>query len=784
MRNSFFLILILLVSNFKTLTASEAYRLDSNFATLKLTHQVGYLEDSLNQIKINDILQGTSVSTFTDSLETFNFEQGYSAFWFRIHLKSIHKEKSQYFIELRNPDIAAVSFYVVDSGKIEKTVVTGELFPKSSRDVISRYYVCEIELKANETKTVYVNVNNYGRSLYVPIYLKSKYEFIKKEFSFNTTNWFFYGVIFFIIFLNIYMFFITKNKSNLYVFAYIFSGFLFLLYYDGYHFLFNHQEFHRTFKFIAIFSFSFFMILFTRSNTLKNHKKQFWIIDIFLALNILLPFTLFFSYPVAYIGEFGSRFLTGIGIILVVVLSAVSVNRKNTSSVVILLAHVTLLLAFIIVQLKEFNLVSYSLLSESSIKIGLALQNMLLTVAVLEQFRSRQKEVTDTIKENLKRINEQNHKLEDVNQALEKLSIAASNTNNAIALCTPAGEIEWSNRSFLSYLDAGQREALRNCNLTYKEVFKDVTSAEYYKECLQELKPIDFEIEFVQNEQRKWKQISLTPFIVKNSIKNVIVIDTDISTLKQYEAKIDEERQKALESDRLKTVFLRNMSHEVRTPLNGIVGFSDLLLNINRLSEVKRTKYVELIKQNSDQLQVLIDDILDISLIDSKQLKVDNIECNLYEVISEVVNFFKKHKLTMGKAQLDILFRCEMEDKKILLFSDPARIRQVITNLIKNAIKFTSQGYVSISLSADKDTYIITVEDSGTGISSEKQNVIFQHFRQGDEELSRKFGGTGIGLSICKGILTMLGGTIRLDAEYKKGARFVFTLPKCSDLVF
>lgn len=253
-------------------------------------------------------------------------------------------------------------------------------------------------------------------------------------------------------------------------------------------------------------------------------------------------------------------------------------------------------------------------------------------------------------------------------------------------------------------------------------------------------------------------------------------LQEEVTERKRYAKSLEEEKIKAVEADRLKSVFLANMSHEIRTPLNGILGFSDLLQN-QQLSEEKKLRFLEIINTNGERLLKLIDDIIDISMIESNQLKVNKTNFKLSRIFKDAFDFFENFKVMSEKENIEIINDGFPENVNDNVLLDPSRVQQVLYNLLSNAIKFTDEGSVRFGGKYDNAYALIYVEDTGIGIDSEKCYTIFERFRQGEENISRKFGGTGLGLSISKGIVELLGGMIWIDLSYTRGTRICYTLP-------
>ena len=227
--------------------------------------------------------------------------------------------------------------------------------------------------------------------------------------------------------------------------------------------------------------------------------------------------------------------------------------------------------------------------------------------------------------------------------------------------------------------------------------------------------------------------------------------------------------EKAKESDQMKSAFLANMSHEIRTPLNAIVGFSNLMNTDIELSKEERENFTELINTNSDLLLNLINDILDLSRIESGRMSFSFQQYSLNELISTIYQTFQ---VLMPE---NVELRMQIPEKSISIPTDKFRLTQVITNFLSNAIKFTQKGYILIGYEyREEERHVhIFVEDTGIGIPKEKQDAVFNRFTKLDEFAK----GTGLGLSICKVIAERFDGYIAVESEIGKGSRFSIILP-------
>jgi signal transduction histidine kinase len=228
----------------------------------------------------------------------------------------------------------------------------------------------------------------------------------------------------------------------------------------------------------------------------------------------------------------------------------------------------------------------------------------------------------------------------------------------------------------------------------------------------------------------------------------------------------------AEESNRLKSSFLANMSHEIRTPMNAISGFSGLLID-ESYNKAEKERFISNINKNCDTLKVLIDDIIDISLIEANQLKIIK---NHFEVDSIMYGIESYFSLANDKG-IQFKFIENHEVKNIILDNDVIRFRQILNNLISNAYKYTEKGSISFGYEIERDFVRFYVSDTGIGIEKSEQEKIFQSFYKVENDPNTLYRGAGIGLAICHRLVTSMGGHIWVHSEINKGSTFYFTLP-------
>lgn len=268
-----------------------------------------------------------------------------------------------------------------------------------------------------------------------------------------------------------------------------------------------------------------------------------------------------------------------------------------------------------------------------------------------------------------------------------------------------------------------------------------------------------------------------TRFIDSKGKKFIVGAIRDISERKQAEIELITAKEKAEESDRLKSAFLANMSHEIRTPMSGIIGFTSLLKEPG-LSGEEQQQYIGIIEKSGARMLNTIHDIIDISKIESGQVDVSLSDLNLNKQIDELFDFFL---VEAEKKNIQLSFTNKLPDHQVKIKSDKEKLDSILTNLIKNAIKYTNSGGIEFGYTLNKKTDSFELEfyikDTGVGIPKKRQKAIFNRFEQADIEDRQVYEGSGLGLAISKAYIEMLGGKIWLESEEGVGSQFYFTIP-------
>jgi PAS domain S-box-containing protein len=364
-------------------------------------------------------------------------------------------------------------------------------------------------------------------------------------------------------------------------------------------------------------------------------------------------------------------------------------------------------------------------------------------------------------------------------EQLRKLSAAVEQSPVAIMIADNSGTIEYINPQFTEmtgYTEAetiGRNPSMLNSGKTPRETFTQMWNTlgkgEVWHGEFRNKK---------KNGELYWESGTTAP--IRNELgqtTHFVALKEDTTKTKQMQINLVQAKREAESANRSKSEFLANMSHEIRTPLNGVIGFTDLLIQEGtRLPDTERLDYLKSVRSSGKHLLSLINDILDLSKIESGKLELERIEYSPHAMMAEVVSLFRVTAMEKG---------LRLDSEWIGAFpkticTDPTRLRQLLVNLIGNAIKFTAKGSVRLvtQLKQEGDKHLMQVDiiDTGVGIESDKLEAIFAPFSQADNSVTRQFGGTGLGLTISRRLVKALGGDLTIQSELGVGSTFTITI--------
>lgn len=358
---------------------------------------------------------------------------------------------------------------------------------------------------------------------------------------------------------------------------------------------------------------------------------------------------------------------------------------------------------------------------------------------------------------------------------VRKLSTAVEQSPSMTVITDTTGELEYVNPKFTEITGYNSTEAIgQKSNILksgeqvasfYKTMWETINSGKVWRGQFHNKK---------KNGELFWEAASISAILnKKGEVVNYIKIGEDITEQKSIEEKLKTALEKALESDRLKSAFLSNMSHEIRTPMNGILGFINLL-NRPNLSKAQIDRYSAIINKSGFRLLNTINDIIDISKIEAGEMLVSKSETSISNLMDEVYAF---HSVEAKEKGLSLKLESSNTIKDLTVITDNHKLHGILTNLIKNAIKYTEKGSITFGYVLKNNCIDFYVEDTGIGISKGRLHAIFNRFEQADIEDRKAFQGSGLGLTIAKAYAEMLEGEISVVSEESKGSKFTFTIP-------
>ncbi|MGB4057178.1 MAG: response regulator [Alphaproteobacteria bacterium] len=360
---------------------------------------------------------------------------------------------------------------------------------------------------------------------------------------------------------------------------------------------------------------------------------------------------------------------------------------------------------------------------------------------------------------------------------------AVVNANDAVIITTanlsnPGPEIVYVNEAFSKLSGYLPEEVIGKNPRMLQGADTDKRVLKKLKDSLAEGKPFKGELKnYSKNRVAYWLEISIVPVKDENgNITHFAAIERDISQRKAFEKELIITREAAEVASRAKSDFLANMSHELRTPMNAIIGLTDLLNEMKLTAEQQELS--EAVNSSSRNLLILLNDILDLSKIEAGELTLESISFDLRRTVNQTIDLLSPMTSRKG-LPLDCTISPTVPDR---IIGDPARLQQIMNNLIGNAIKFTDTGCIRLDLTngiskAGAPTLLIRVEDTGIGIPEDKQEAVFNKFTQADVTTARKYGGTGLGLTITRDLIEMMKGTIRLESVEGRGSTFYVEIP-------
>jgi PAS domain S-box-containing protein len=383
--------------------------------------------------------------------------------------------------------------------------------------------------------------------------------------------------------------------------------------------------------------------------------------------------------------------------------------------------------------------------------------------------------VTQDITENIEKENELVIAKERTEKSEQRFKSLIENAPDGVVVINEDGEVIYGSPNAASLFGYKENEVLGHKG----DEFTHPEDLAYVIRTIEKVINKPTQKQIIQYRFRKkdgeyrWIETTFNNLLADSNINGIVLNFTDITERKNILDELIAAKEKAEEANRLKTEFLNNMSHEVRTPMNGIIGFSKMLDKPD-LNAEKRKYYSKIVQNSSQQLLRIIDDILAISTLETKLEKLNETEFCLNDLLMELFSIFN---LKSKERNVPLYLKKELHDRQSYIISDKAKLHKILSNLLENALKFTNEGFIEYGYYLEKTNLVLYVKDNGIGISPKNHKIIFERFSQEEKDLSRKHGGLGLGLSISKENAQLLGGDISLESEKGKGSTFYVSIP-------
>jgi len=286
------------------------------------------------------------------------------------------------------------------------------------------------------------------------------------------------------------------------------------------------------------------------------------------------------------------------------------------------------------------------------------------------------------------------------------------------------------------------------------------------------------EVIVTYGQQKKYYSLDISGLYAgKDLYVGKLMLFKEITDIKETTKKWEKAKSEAERADSLKSAFLANLSHEIKTPMNAIMGFSDLL-NDSSVSDEERKEFIDHIRNSGSDLLQLIDDLIDISKLDAGQISLQKAPVDLSKMMAELFARINEYMIEVDKDHIDLILNSHELEKDLVILTDPDRIRQILYNLLNNAVKFTKRGKIEFGYVKDKDNTVkFFVKDTGIGIPVEKHTMIFERFGRVSSSNRQEYSGTGLGLALSRGLVKLIGGRIWFDSVFGKGSSFYFSIP-------
>jgi len=704
-------------------------------------------------------------------------------YWFKLTIKNSDAlANKKYYYQINSPVMDYISFYLLSDNKVEAEYHTGDKLVYDTRPIQSNTFVFPITVGPASEKTILIRLQTEG-TLALPAYLYSEQEFLNRSLKFFIMQGFYFGIVGIMLFYNLSLFFAFRTREYLTYVLYGVSVITVQSTMHGFSFQFIWPEsvwWNNKAIPASILCSAVFMMLFTCDYlSLHVHRKRLTHV-----LRGVSAFFIVVAIASVFIPYSISMKLAGLSVLLIMPLcvgTAILSYRKNKKLVMqYLFAWSVMFVGSITLVLSKFGLIHEGLITSNGWQIGTGLEIVIFSFAL--SFK-------------IKTINDDKHLAED------EARVANERALNEAALTRVSQQESIDNlkkyeklyeESIEGRFQLTPRDQKIKCNqaladifgyesvneLINDESFLRTAGEEVYKYITRMLRDkrqiTNQEISFKHRLTGLDTWVSLNIRVLRKTQDEELEIEASLIDITQRKLKESAVKEKDIveAKNAAKTQFFASMSHEFRTPLTAILGYSELAVD-KSLDDRERISHVKTIGHSAEHMLQLINDVLDLAKIEAQKLDVESIPVDLYQISQQIRDF-----IWILASQKEISFDIEYQYPLPKVFiSDPTRLKQALINLCSNSIKFTEKGGVILRISChpDSEQLFFAVEDTGIGLKQEQLQNLFKAFAQADKTTSRNFGGTGLGLHLSKLIANKLGGDISVDSEFGNGSTFTLS---------